>query len=260
MQRTLRRKKRPTPRLTTVSKSQLIANLKRLMQGLSCVFVFFAVGYLIFWCLDPAHFPITSVRFVGERKHISQASLREVIASEVKKGFFKLKVSTLHRQLLSLPWIKQAEIRRVWPDQLLIHFEEHRPAVRWGEVGFISITGTLFYPELSSVKLNNFPVLVGPEGKSTVVWQQYLIMKEVLAPLNLRITQLVLAPRGAWHLQLSNGMTVILGTHEVLPRLQRFIQAYKKHLSARQPEVAYVDLRYASGMAVGWKSGLSSNE
>jgi len=225
--------------------------LKRFFQTLSCVFVFFAVSYSVFWCLDPAHFPISSVRFVGERKFLSQQELQEVIFAEVKTGFFGLKVSSLQHHLLSLPWIKQVDVRKVWPDQLVIHFEEHKPAAFWGDSGMISDMGALFYPELS--KLNaELPKLQGPDGRASSVWQQFLVMERALAPLNLTITHLTLAPRGAWHLQLSNGITVILGTNDILMRLQRFVHAYEKQLHARQNEMAYVDLRYTSGMAIGW--------
>lgn len=256
MQRTLRRSRRKRSILARRQKSQLNFNFKRFIQGLSCILAFFAISYLVFWCWQPAHFPISSVRLVGERKYLTPQALQAVISPELKKGFFRLKVSTLHQQLLSLPWIKQVEIRRVWPDQLLIRFQEHTPAARWGDKGLLSTTGVLFYPDLSKVKKMNLPLLQGPEGKSALVWQEYLAMRKTLAPLHLRIARLVLAPRGAWHLQLSNGITVILGTNDVATRLQRFVYAYEKQLSVRQFEVSYVDLRYTSGIAVGWKTGL----
>lgn len=225
--------------------------LKRFLQTLSCVFVFFTVSYSVFWCLDPAHFPISSIRFIGERKYLSQHELQNVIFAEVKTGFFGLKVSSLQQHLLSLPWIKQVDVRKVWPNQLVIHFEEHEPAARWGDKGVISDMGALFYPELSKVDVE-LPKLQGPEGRAPLVWQQFLVMEETLAPLNLTITHLTLAPRGAWHLQLSNGITVILGTNDILMRLQRFVHAYEKQLHMRHTEMAYVDLRYTSGMAIGW--------
>lgn len=254
MQKTLRRKKRKQTTRISRQPKKWNFNFKRFFQGLSCLLVVVSLSYVVFWCLQPSNFPISSVRFIGERRHLTPEQLQVVIAPELKKGFFRLKVSTLHRHLLLLPWVKQVEIRRVWPDQLLIHFQEHTPAARWGEKGLLSTTGVLFYPEPFECEELNLPVLQGPEGKSGLVWQEYLIMKETLAPLRLKIARLVLAPRGAWHLQLSNGITVILGKTDVLPRLNRFVHAYEKHIAIRQNEVSYVDLRYTSGMSIGWKA------
>ncbi len=227
--------------------------LKRSAQILSYASVFFALGYAVFWCLDPSHFPITSVRFKGERDHISQEELRTTILSEIKAGFFRLEVSTLQKHLLSLPWVKQADVRKVWPNQLVVHFEEHIPAAYWGDKGMLSDHGALFYPNLEKIAAQNLPILQGPEGKSTIVWQQYCEMENIIAPLNLKITQVVLAPRGAWQVQLSNGITVVLGTNDILMRLKRFVGAYEKHLQGHEHKMAYVDLRYTNGMAIRWQ-------
>lgn len=254
MELAISRKYRYKKEATQNKSKHLLFLLKRLSQGLSCVIIFFAVGYAVFWCLDPSHFPITSVRFIGERKNLSQEELRTAFVSEVNAGFFRLNVSTLQHQLLSLPWIKQADVRKVWPDQLVVRFEEHTPAAYWSDKGMISDMGTVFYPDISKVSDLNLPILQGPDGRQALVWQQLLVMEETLAPLNLTITHLTLAPRGAWHLRLSNGMMVILGTNDILKRLNRFVQAYDKHLSARAQEMSYVDLRYTSGMTVGWRS------
>ncbi|HRE31855.1 MAG TPA: cell division protein FtsQ/DivIB, partial [Candidatus Berkiella sp.] len=136
--------------------------------------------------------------------------------------------------------------------QLVIVFEEHKPAAYWGNFGLLSEQGVLFIPQYA-VTIPDLPTLEGPEGRSNSVWQQYLEMKKMLAPLQLHITHITLAPRGAWQLRLSNGTTIVLGTHDVLPRLHRFIRVYNQHLCEKQAQLAYVDLRYTSGMAVGWK-------
>jgi cell division septal protein FtsQ len=47
---------------------------------------------------------------------------------------------------------------------------------------------------------------------------------------------------------------VILGTHEKKQRLYRFVKAYNQSLKKDQASIAYVDMRYTTGMAVGWKA------
>ena len=52
--------------------------------------------------------------------------------------------------------------------------------------------------------------------------------------------------------QLANGIELNLGRQEFIDRLQRFIDVYP--LLAKQPKaVKYVDLRYDTGLAVGWQ-------
>lgn len=222
--------------------------------ALSCSLLFFALGYAALWCFDSDNFPISSVKLVGDKKYLSEKDLAESVMSALGPGFFRLKVSTLQQQLLSLPWIKQADVRKVWPAQIVVNFEEHVPAARWGEEGLMSQSGVLFDPTDSNHVFSVLPLLQGPEGKHIQVWQQYLEMKRSLAPLGLHVKSVTLAPRGAWQISLSNGIKVLLGTDDITIRLKRFVYAYEKELSSRVREIAYVDLRYTSGMAIGWKS------
>jgi cell division protein FtsQ len=228
--------------------------LKRLAQAMSFIFIFGLLGYVLLWCFDPANCPISNVKLIGDRKYLALDDIEKTIVPEASLGFFRLKVSSLQQQLLSLPWIKQVQIRRVWPHELVINFEEKIPAARWGSNGLLSIEGELFYPLAMPKGFLNLPLLQGPEGRELQVWQQYLVMKETLLPIHLGIKQLVLAPRGAWHLQLSNDITVILGTNDTLMRLEQFIIAYQKDLHLRAANIATADLRYTSGMAIGWRN------
>jgi cell division protein FtsQ len=226
-----------------------------LLQGLCCGAALCFLAYLILWCLTPSHFPIRNVKFTGKMQYLTQAELVTAITDDIHAGFFRLKISTLQQHLLSLPWAKQVEVTRILPDNVVIRMVEHQPGAFWGEKGILSEEGTLIYPNLTALKIPNLPLLQGPPGKHHLVWDQYLKMQTILTPLKLGITEVVLAPRGAWHIRLSNGILVILGTNDILSRLRFFAWAYDKYLYTRQPEVAYVDLRYTKGMAVGWVTG-----
>lgn len=228
--------------------------LKSFFKSLIWSFLFFTLVYFAYWGTRPANFPITQVKFSGQRKHLSEEELRECTFSEVRAGFFRLKVSTLQQQLLSLPWVKQVDIRKEWPDKLVINFTEHTPAALWNNQNLLSETGTLFKPNQSLKAFETLPQLQGPDGRYSLVWQQFLAMNKILQPLGLSIKGMILAPRGAWQLQLSNGITVMLGTNDILDRLQRFVDIYQKELLTETQKVAYVDLRYTRGMAIGWKS------
>jgi len=227
----------------------------RVSLGLSCTFIFFILGYLGFWLSDPTNLPVSNVKCIAARQYVNQDDLQKVLLRESQTGFVRLKVSAIQQQLLLLPWIKQVDVRKVWPNQLVIQFDEYIPAALWNDKGVISDSGVLFFPDRGVLRSRHLPVLEGPEGKSQQVWQHFLGMQAILTPVSLSITNLNLAPRGAWNLKLSNGITLILGTDNTLLRLQHFVRVYEKSLYLRQSNVAYVDLRYTNGMAIGWRPG-----
>ena len=96
----------------------------------------------------------------------------------------------------------------------------------------------------------DLPEFVGQEGTAAEVTQRYGQFSRQLAGLDLHVTRLVLSPRHAWQLRLSNGMVLELGREDVQQRLARFVQAYPYSLAEIQGRVKYVDLRYSNGFAV----------
>src|SRR5208282_5937771 len=68
---------------------------------------------------------------------------------------------------------------------------------------------------------------------------------------------LPLDTRGAWELLLDNGVTVRLGNRQVDERFERFATAALHLISQRATDIAYVDMRYSNGFAVGWRNAAS---
>ena len=75
-------------------------------------------------------------------------------------------------------------------------------------------------------------------------------MQNLLSFSDLAIEELLLSERFAWDVKLSNEIRLRLGRSEFINRLQRFVDLYP---ILQTKSVDYVDLRYDTGLAVGWK-------
>ncbi|MCE1709205.1 cell division protein FtsQ/DivIB, partial [Enterobacter hormaechei] len=58
--------------------------------------------------------------------------------------------------------------------------------------------------------------------------------------------------RRSWQLILDNDIRLELGNRVETERMRRFVELYPVLLKNTEKRVAYVDLRYDSGAAVGW--------
>jgi cell division protein FtsQ len=76
-----------------------------------------------------------------------------------------------------------------------------------------------------------------------------------LTETGMRLTALRLDARGAWEFDLDNGVTVRLGRKQVDERFETFMATAVKIIAQRASDIAYVDMRYSSGFAIGWRSG-----
>jgi cell division protein FtsQ len=220
------------------------------------LFILFSLTLL--WCVvklrNPDTFPIRSVRIVDAQAYTDHDSLRETISPFLTQGMIRLHVHDLKKSLLSLPWIKDVNILRQWPDKLIINITEQNPGAHWDKTKLVNLQGQIFSPSSFPSKLNSLPWLYGPDSNATDVWAGYQNMSSIIAPLGLKIIAINLSPYDAWEIELNNGIPIVLGKDEVMQRLKRFVEIYPKLFDNNTNAVEYIDLRYNNGLAVKWKA------
>jgi cell division protein FtsQ len=221
---------------------------KILIFTLFILFLIFSVSKIN----NPDYFPIRSVKIFGVQ-HLDRNKMQELVEPLVKSGFFGVDVDKIKESLITLPWVGQVVVRRVWPDQVIVAVNEKIPVARWNEASLLSSAGELFTPDLNSYP-TGIPELLGPSGEHLFMAQYYAKMASVLAPLHFRITRLELTPTMTWSITLDNGMKLNVGHKDILTRLDHFVKVYSKIVGDRVAEVDYIDLRYPNGMAVRWKT------
>jgi cell division protein FtsQ len=197
--------------------------------------------------------PIQSVAITGRFQRVSALDVEHVVRASVHgAGLVSVNLAAVSAALERLPWVDAVTIERSWPRGLSVHIVEQVPAARWGESGLINVRGELFSGDARHIPLE-LPRLSGPEGSETPVAQRYLAMQGRLAEVGMRLTALRLDARGAWEFDLDNGVTVRLGRKSVDERFETFMSVASKIVAQRAGDIAYVDMRYANGFAIGWR-------
>ncbi|HKE44357.1 MAG TPA: cell division protein FtsQ/DivIB [Steroidobacteraceae bacterium] len=207
------------------------------------------VAYGLMFALDQ---PIRVVSVEGKFQRVSPVQVEQAVTSAMHDGFMTVDLEKVRHRVEELPWVDHARIQRRWPDGLRVEITEQVAAARWGEAGLLNTRGELFLPNARHVP-PELPRLTGPDGTEAQVAQRYLAAQGRLIEVGLRLAAVDLDARGAWQLELSNGISVRLGRRQVDDRLDRFIQAAVPTIAGRAEDIAYVDMRYSNGFAVGWK-------
>ncbi len=198
--------------------------------------------------------PITHVSVEGEFQHIDKATLVAAVKPHTMGSFLSINVDRISDAAEALPWVRQVQVRRVWPDGLHLMVEEQVPVAQWQESRFINSTGDIFPASKGEVK-QTLPVLMGPEGSEKVMMQRFLSMTRALTPMSLSIKQLIMDKRRAWRLVLNNDIKVALGRADSEQRFARFLSVYQHKFQAYHPHIAVMDMRYPNGLSVVWKTG-----
>jgi len=213
--------------------------------------------------------PVHRVEVTGHFLRVSPLQIEQAVIAFTKAsdnsehGFMSLRLDELKGVVENIAWVDRVLIERRWPDGVRVSITEQIPGARWGERGLLNSRGELFLKDARYVP-PELPQLNGPDGTETQVARLYLETYPRLAGIGLRLARVSLDARGAWELTVTSaqgdpanagGVTVRLGRQDVTERLDRFINAASPIIAARATEVAYVDMRYSNGFAVGWTQG-----
>ena len=225
--------------------------LGRALAVTAAVFVTLCV---VFWALDQ---PIRTVEVTGRFQHVAPEDIERIVARQVRgQGLLTVNLAAVSGAIHTLPWIDAVSVERDWPHGLAVLVIEQVAAARWGQDGLVNGSGVLFATGVSHLPAG-LARLSGPDGSEGEVTQRYLAMQRRLSQASLSIAALRLDPRGAWQLDLANGITVRLGRSQVDERFEKFMSAALGIVRHRAADISYVDMRYTNGFAIGWRSGAS---
>jgi len=208
------------------------------------------------WALNQ---PITTVSVAGRFERVAPLDVeRAVKESAAGKGLVSVDLAAVRAAVRLLPWVDTVSVQRNWPRTLSVTIGEQVAAARWGDTGLLNTRGDLFAHDATHIPLE-LPRLSGPDGTQAAVVQRYITMRDRLLELGMRIAALRLDARGAWQLDLDNGVTVRLGRQQLDERFNTFVATAARIVAQRATDIAYVDMRYANGFAIGWRSAGTGN-
>jgi cell division protein FtsQ len=205
-------------------------------------------------------------------KHINKPVVKQQVLETVQGNFFSVRLEDVKRGFESMPWVRHANVRRVWPNGLIVSIEEQKPFGTWGGADshtLMNTHGELFAGRVSDVgdgiQLIDFS---GPEDASKEVMRLYEKANAWFKPWSAEVKSLTLSERYAWHVKLSNGMKVEFVRDEensdktlTEDRVARLFKYWPQVQEKWANRVDAIDLRYANGFAVHLASAsLKKNE
>jgi cell division protein FtsQ len=225
----------------------------------------FALGFALFaaagawWAVRHPVFAIAGITVQGEVTHNSAPTIRANVAPQLAGNFFTIDLAAARHAFETVPWVRQAIVKREFPNRLRVLLQEHHAVALWGSESdpkLLNDKGEVFEANVGDVEQDDLPHLAGPDDQAEQVLAMYRAMKPVFEPLDLAVVQLTLTPRGNWAAELDNGGVVELGRGtpaEMAARAQRFVQTVTQVASryGRTPEaLVSADLRYGEGYAL----------
>lgn len=199
----------------------------------------------LIWLSRLPMFDLREIRIMGAH-HVTQQQVKLVVQQRLHGNFFSTDLNAASTAFTKLPWVREAGVRRVWPDVLVVTLQEHEAVARWNDDALVNRYGEVYRAASDAV----LPNLSGPDGSAPEVLQASHQFAQALQPLKLSPVTVELNDRRSWSVVLSNGMHLALGGELAQQRLTRWVAVYPLTMAQLTVPVAEIDLRYPKGFAV----------
>lgn len=221
----------------------------------------FAAG--IFWLSQRPLFTLKTIVITGMNNqslaYINKPIIKTTALSQIKGNFFTVNLHHVQNAFEAVPWVRQATIRREWPNTLIAFVEEYQPIGTWGDSGkLLSHKGDIFTANLAEAEENGkLPEFNGPEGTGREVVARFEEFKQQFKNIHVQPESVKLSKRYAWTVKLQNGPYVELGREDreenskiFNTRVSRFIKIYPQLVEPLGNKIERIDMRYPNGLAL----------
>lgn len=212
----------------------------------------------------PDTFVIDQLKIKGKLRHLQPTEIESLVSKRGVGNFFSIELEQIKAEIEGLAWVQRAEVRREWPNTLLIEVSEHRPVMRWNDDKWVNSVGDVVDLP-GQVNVSNPIALSGGDADSKLMLRQAYDWKKRLAKSGLELRAMELSGSHAWTLSLleigrDSQFELLLGREDVEHRLVRFQQLFEKRFQHSDQFLQRVDARYPDGLAIKSEKITSNDE
>jgi len=202
----------------------------------------------------PDAFVIDQLKIKGSFRHLQPSDVEAIVADVGMGNFFSVELADIKAEIEGLSWVQTAQVRREWPNSLLVTVKEHRPVMRWNNKKWVNSAGEIIDLP-GKINLPGAINLRGPEHDSALMLKQAVRWKQRLSSSGLELRELELSGSHAWTLIIAHVVStadfeLLLGRQKVDERLSRFQFLFDKQFKQAEQRLERVDARYPDGLAI----------
>lgn len=212
------------------------------------------VSALMSGLIQSERWEIKQVDVAAQYQRVSAEQLRLLVKKTSERSFFRLDTNQVKSTLESLNWVRSAHVVKQWPDTLKITLIEHQPMAVWNDNQLLNRRGELFTVERIK-DVSDLPKIYAPDLQSEAVYKLFNRFNRLLQPVGNEISAAHVSERGAWRLELRNGLEINMGTEQLEARTLRLAETWHNLLKSSEQFPQTIDLRYSNGYVVKWHPG-----
>lgn len=205
-------------------------------------------------------FRLTELELAGDAQKVPVDRMRSAIEPVLSGNFFTADLEAVRRAAETVPWVKRATVRRIWPSGLRIDVEVHRAMALYEDGRLVSTEGVLFSanPE-EQTDGATLPYFYGSAVQIERIARNYQRFREIVGAIPAQISDIQYSDRESWSIVMQNDWMpptrVELGRDDpnrsVEVRLQDVVDSYPQVVKLMKGPPSSIDARYPGAFAAG---------
>lgn len=215
-------------------------------------------GYRAVKAYQLEYMSIQNIEIQGAPQSSTHPDIARIASSLRDKRFTDVNIGTLRDSLMQLGFIKRVDIRKQWPDTLVIGVQEYQGAARWqslqGVSALISREGERF--DKPDADASHLPLLMGEDKSMARIIKAYATLAPIFQASGQTLASMRLEPRNEWQITTASGIQILFlqrNQAEIAARLGLAFDVLHDDLA----QVARIDMRYSHGFAVTTKEQIN---
>ena len=199
------------------------------------------------------YFQISDIRLGQKSLNVNEAEIFKIAEKYLKnKSFFNINLDYLKNSIEKVAWVKNAYIRRSYPNEVIIFIEEYTPVAVWNNDSYISENGYIFSANKIEKKL---PKISSYSNRNIIIFEYFSLILDGIRKNKLNDKVLLIKENEIRSLTvlLESNIAIKFGSKNIEERIGIFFKAYKTLNTSDLKKIRYIDMRYSNGFSIGWK-------
>lgn len=204
-------------------------------------------------------FDFSTLEVEGDLTRVPVDRVKQAVEPAIRGNFFTEDLDEVRRAAETVPWVKRAVVRRIWPDGLRVAVETYSAFALYEDGRLVDPDGVLFSanPDERDNPSEPLPNFYGPAGQTVQIARYYREFSRALRSIGATVTDITCSDRGGWSFVMASGdippTRVELGREDggasVVAKVADLAAAYPRVVELMDGPPASIDLRYDRAFA-----------